>query len=114
MFAVTERSRQYQALYGEESVYEEDVDDTLEPPMTEPPMTEPPMTDSTNDNSNSNSNNDAVVANTLAAEEPNESTPLAPPDLWGVLLEGLGNDYANIAHLPVWLDAGKVDSLDWR
>jgi len=37
-----------------------------------------------------------------------------PMDLWSCLLQGLGNDYASISTFPDWLDASKVDALDWK
>jgi hypothetical protein len=43
-----------------------------------------------------------------------EGEVLPPPDLWNCLLQGLGNDYASIATFPAWLDASKVESLDWK
>ena len=39
---------------------------------------------------------------------------LAPPELWSVVFQGLGSNYEDVAQLPVWLDASKVESVDWK
>lgn len=43
-----------------------------------------------------------------------EGAPSPPVDLWNCLLQGLGNDYASISTFPPWLDASKVEPLDWK
>ena len=104
MFAISNKSRLFHASKNNKNDVESEWEESEEV------SSDIPREDASSDSNSSN----RISSNKENIQVSEELHGLAPPELWSVVLQGLGTNYEDIAQLPVWLDASKVESIDWK